>query len=111
MNIKNWIDAFILERRSRNFSTDITDHYQRELEDFEVFASLHNVNAVSEITADLVRAYILHLAKRYTTGGLRVKFQALRTFLKWYSLQSESDGWENPIKKIKLPKETSAPIK
>jgi len=110
-SIKKRMDAFILDGRIRNLSSDTIDYYKRQLENFEIFAGEHNVRLVRQITADLLRAYVLHLeANGHNIGGVRAKFRALRVFLKWYENQAEPKDWQNPIKKVSLPKETSAPI-
>jgi site-specific recombinase XerC len=49
--------------------------------------------------------------KGYTKLVLNIKLRPIRAFLKWYGKQAEGGDWQNPIKQIKLPTDTSTSIR
>jgi site-specific recombinase XerC len=110
--IKSLKDAFLIARGKQGLSTRRTESFRKQLDDFEKFASAHNIGVISEVTTDFIRAYVYHLHdKGYTKQVLDIKLQPIRAFLKWYGKQAKGAGWQNPIKQIKLPTDTSASVR
>ena len=46
----------------------------------------------------------------HNPGGIHIGYRILKTFLRWYDLESEPENWRNPIYKVKAPKLNEEPL-
>ena len=82
--LKTWIEAFLRDCRVRELSPFTIEFYRSQLAAFERFARAHAVTQVTQITPDLIRAYLLQLAATgHNPGGRHAKYRAVRAFLNW----------------------------
>jgi integrase/recombinase XerD len=110
--LDKWMEGFLRDCRVRELSPYTIKYYKAQLADFAKFARAHAVSDVPDITPDLIRSYMLHLAETgHNPGGRRTKYIALRAFLNWYQAEAEPIGWANPTDKVKPPKVDREPIK
>jgi site-specific recombinase XerD len=66
---------------------------------------------VPEITADVIRSYLIHLEEtNHNPGGRHAKYRALRAFLLWWERETEPEDWINPLAKVKPHRFTDEPI-
>ncbi len=73
--------------------------YCNYLNRFRAFCPGGDVNAVDDITADLLRRYFLHWAENHCA------YRTLRSFFHWlFNEEVMPPEWKNPMKKIKPPK-------
>jgi site-specific recombinase XerD len=98
------ISAWLIERRSRGLAPGTIIYYQDEIHRFERWIVGRAVFAVENITPNLIREYLLHLAETRNGGGVHASFRAVRGFLNWYEEEFEPDAWKNPILKVRPPK-------
>jgi integrase/recombinase XerD len=111
--LRAWVEGFLRDCRARDLSAHTVEYYRAQLADFEKFVRLQDATAVTDITPDLIRGYLLHLAESgHNPGGRHAKYRALRAFLRWYQAEAEPDAsqWKNPIEKVRPPKVTVEPI-
>ena len=77
-----WIEGFLRDCRGRDLSPFTIEYYRAQLAAFETFARARNVIQVHEITADVIRSYLIHLEEtNHNAGGRHAKYRALRAFL------------------------------
>jgi site-specific recombinase XerD len=107
-NILSWIDAFILDRKARNYSTGTIYFYKHKLKKFWKYCQLKGITQTKQITPALLRNFLLWLeAEGHNEGGRFTFYRAVKTFLLWYQVENDLDDWRNPIEKIKfrIPKD------
>ena len=74
-----WIGGFLRDCKVRDLSTFTIE-----------FCRAHDVTQVQQITADLIRSYLLHLeATGHNPGGRHAKYRAMHAFLRWYQNEAE----------------------
>lgn len=106
-NILSWIEAFILDRKSRNYSIGTIKFYKYKLEKFYDYCQAQKTFQVKEIQPTLLRNYLIWLKEQgHNEGGQFTFYRAVKTFLKWYQVENDLIEWSNPIDKVKfhLPK-------
>jgi integrase/recombinase XerD len=110
-SLKAWIDAFLRDCQVRDLSPFTIEYYRAQLANFQTFAKSNDVIEVTQVTADLLRMYLLDLeATRHNAGGRHAKYRAVRAFLYWWEREAEPEDWNNPLAKVKPPKVTHEPI-
>jgi integrase/recombinase XerD len=103
--LKTWIEGFLRDCRVRELSPFTVEYYRAQLANFQAYCSAHDVIEVTEITADILRGYLLHLeAQGANPGGRHAKYRAVRVFLLWWQRETEPEDYTNPITKVKPPK-------
>lgn len=108
--ISKMVQSFILDRRSRRLTLGTIEYYSRELSYFAGFLKQRDVLAMRDLTADLVRAYLLDLATHRNPGGVHASWRAIKAFLRWYETEEEPENWKNPMRKVAPPKVSSDPL-
>jgi len=72
--LKTWIEGFIRDCRVRDLSPFTIEYYRSQLADFETFWDENNCSQVTDLTADLLRAYLLELESTgHNPGGWGVR--------------------------------------
>jgi site-specific recombinase XerD len=97
------VTAFLIDRRAERLAARTVQNYQSELRLFSEFLDNQGVITLEELTPDVIRLYLVHLAERRNGGGCHVAFRVIRALLNWawdeYDLQTR-----NPITRVKAPK-------
>ena len=107
-----WVEAFIIDRKSRGLSTNTIPFYRKKLKNFLKYCEIAQIHDIQELKATDVRKYILWLeSKGHNKGGVHAHFRVLRTFLYWYENENEFDEWVNPIHKVKVRRPRQEPLK
>lgn len=110
--LETWVTAFLRDCKTRGLSAFTVEYYRAQLHKFTTYCKAQSVNEVMQITADLIRGFMLELETNgQNAGGRHAAFRSVRVFMRWYESEAEPEGWANPIKKVKAPKVTSEPIK
>lgn len=108
-SLLDWIEAFILDRRSRGLSQGTIRFYQKKLQKFVDYCQRSILNDPIKITANDIRSFLIYLEnKGHNHGGIHAHFRVIRSFLYWYEEENELTDWSNPIRKVKVrtPKDT-----
>lgn len=108
LNLTNLLDAFITDRRSRQFSPNTIHYYKVELGLFARYLEQVKILSIEEITPTILRNYLLELGNKRNPGGLLVSFRAIHTFLNWTWDELELE-MRNPISKLQAPKVSAEP--
>jgi len=98
------IEAFLLDRESRQLSPGTLSFYREKLGVLAIFADMHELVSVRDLTAPLVRRYLRELRATHTEGGVHAFYRALRALVNWWEEEHEPAGWRNPLAKVKAPK-------
>lgn len=99
------IESFLVDRQAQGLSKSTVKFYKRKLGYLLKFCEEQAVTQVAELTADLLRRYLLELSERHNPGGVHACFRTLRTLLLWVGQEEiMPPDWNNPIRKVKAPK-------
>ena len=78
---------------------------------FVQFCDMQEVKFITQITPDIIRQYLFYLNNEgHNAGGIHAYYRTLKTFLRWLENEIEPEGWKNPIKKVKAPKNPIEPL-
>lgn len=105
----NWMETFLFDKRSTRLSQNTIDYYRYALTHFVIFCTSSGVSTLGEITANVLRRYLLYLEnKGYNAGGVHAKWRAVRAFLNWYAI--EELDFINPAVKIRVKMPNMEPL-
>jgi integrase/recombinase XerD len=109
--LEAWITAFLRDGQARELSAFTVKFYRKQLIYFVEFCKGQDVNEASQITAPLIREFVLSLkSSGHNEGGRHAAFRALRAFLRWWERETEPTNWTNPLTKVIIPSPKNAPI-
>ena len=80
---RNIANAFLIDRKSRQYSPKTYDFYECELRLFSEFLDRQGINTLDEITPDDIRKYLLELSAHRNPGGCNAAYRAIKTFFRW----------------------------
>lgn len=95
------IQAFLLDRQSRQCRPNTIIFYQNELNTFQKLCESHGITTIEKLTPTVIRACIVDLQPRRNKGGISAFGKAIRAFLNWFEEEDELPDWKNPIHKVK----------
>lgn len=105
------VESFLIDRKSQGLSPETIDFYTKKLKYFLKYCEGQSLTQISQLTADLIRRYILELSETHNPGGVHACFRPLRSFLYWVEDEEiMPDGWKNPMRRVKAPKLSTDPI-
>lgn len=109
--ISELANSFYKAKKVEGVSAFTLAFYKQQLRHFLKFCEGQVIDFVSQITANHIRDYLLWLEEGgHNPGGVHAAYRVLKTFLRWYDLEMEPEGWRNPISKVKAPKLTEEPL-
>lgn len=109
--LPTWLEAFLFDRKATGLAAGTVRFYDKKLELFSDFCDTQAIDKIGQVTPDSIRRYLLWLEeKHHNPGGANAAYRALKTFLYWWELEVEPEGWKNPIRKVKAPKVGVEPI-
>jgi len=73
--------------------------YTKKLLPWVYWCEDHGIYDMDQLSADVLREYILHLQKSHNPGGVHAAFRCMRSFLRWYELETDHT---TAIRKIRL---------
>jgi len=110
-SLLDWVEAFIIDRKSRGLSQGTIDFYRKRLKHFINFCSQRNILEIIDLSASDLRTFFIHLQnKGHNQGGVYAHFKVMRSFLYWYEEENELVEWSNPIKKVKVKTSSDQPL-
>jgi integrase/recombinase XerD len=110
------LGSFLIDRQARGLAKGTVKYYEQELNQFAAWLDDAGIVQFEEITADLLRAYLLSLEQKReegrgrSPGGVHASYRSLRALFNWYMEEFEPDDWKNPIRKVKAPKVNKNPL-
>ena len=109
-NLYIWADAFIIDRKAQNLSPATIKYYKEKLGPFLKYCERNLIKFVTQLTANDIREYMLHLKDTgHNPGGCHSFFRVIRAFINWWETEIEPDNWKNPFQKVKPPKVSVEP--
>jgi site-specific recombinase XerD len=105
--ISEEVRTFIIDCRARKLSLKTIQFYSLELEYFQRYLTSVQVVHVQDVTANLIREYLVDLGTHRNPGGVHAGFRAIKVFLNWYS---KEEDWVSPIRKVQPPKLSTEPL-
>jgi integrase/recombinase XerD len=110
-SLLDWVEAFMLDRRSRGLSQGTIDFYRKKLKHLIEFCNQKMILDVINLTASEIRTFFLFLKEKgHNQGGIYAHFKVLRSFLYWYQEENELYEWSNPIRKVKVKSSNDSPL-
>lgn len=102
------LSAFLIDRKASELSPRTLEFYKEKLEKFFKFCLDRDIQYVTQITAGIIREYMLYMAevRHNNKGNVHGFYRSLRVFLNWFENEFEPEDWRNPIKKVKAPKQS-----
>ena len=111
LDIEIWAKEFILDRKVRGLAEGTIRYYKQKLKLFLDWCDAQYIREVTELTPQSLRHYLVYLEEtNHNPGGIHAAYRALKAFLNWWEDEFEPDNWNNPIKKVKPPKNRMMPI-
>jgi site-specific recombinase XerD len=106
-----WFEAFLIDRKARGLAEGTLRFYRIKFKLFTDFCETQVVTQIHQITPTLLRQYLLYLEETgHNEGCQHAAYRTLRAFLYWFEDEDEPEGWKNPIRKVKAPKEPTESI-
>ena len=97
-----WMEGFLVDRKARGVAPGTLRFYKAKLRLFAGFCEGQAVTSISQITAGLLREYLIYLERGHNAGGRHAAYRTVRAFLYWY--EAEVEGWRSPTRKVRAPK-------
>lgn len=105
------LNEFMIDRRSRNLRPKTMRWYSQSLAIFRAFLATQEITDLADVTAGVLRRFLVDLTERgHNAGGLRNIFGAVRAWLLWFGQEHAPEGWSNPLRGVKSPRATDAPM-
>lgn len=106
-----WIESFLIDRKAQNMSAGTLRFYRFKLKLFVDYCDRQIITRITQITPDIIRRYLLFLEQSgHNPGGVHAAYRTLRTFLYWFEVEVEPEGWKNPIRKVRAPRVPVEPL-
>lgn len=109
-HLETWIESFLIDRTAQGLSQKTIEFYRLKLQTFCQFCETQAITQVSQISADVIRRYLMWLQERgNNAGGVHAFYRALRAFFYWYADENDLDQ-KPAISKVKPPKVDLEPL-
>jgi site-specific recombinase XerD len=106
-----WLESFLIDRKAAGLAEGTLRFYRQKIKLFSDYCDALTIKQIGQITPSFLRQYLLYLEESgHNAGGRHAAFRLLRTFFLWYEDEVESQGWSNPIRKVKAPKVPIEPL-
>ncbi len=104
-DLRSWADAFLNAKKAESASANTLATYGKCLAPFLEWCALRSVNTITDVTAEQLRAYLLHLEETgHNAGGRHIYYRTIKTFCLWWARETDTANWHNPFKKVRPPK-------
>lgn len=110
--LRRWAETFISACKAEGKAPSTLKFYSHKITDFLKWAELRNIFTMEDVTADVVRQFMLWLEESgHNAGGRHAYYRTIRTFMYFWRDEDEPAAWRNPFTKAKPPKlEKDAPL-
>ena len=104
------VDAFLVDRAAQGMSAGTASFYDRKLTTLQTYLHAQGTEQVEDITAPVLRRWLLTLTESHSPGGVYALYRAAETFLLWWERETEPQDWHNPMAKVPAPKVPTEPL-
>lgn len=110
--IDSWIDAFMIDCKTRNLAAGTIYFYRKKLQLFKSYCDSRGIITIENIDPTAIRNFLIELDETgHNPGGIHAVYRACKTFFRWYEIETEPDNWKDPFLKIKAPKIPNEPLR
>lgn len=109
-HLQEWVTEFLHAKKAERVSGHTLEFYTQQLSHFLRYCDSQVITRLDQITAGVIRQFLLAHAETHNPGGQHAAFRVLRTFMLWFERETEPEGWHNPIHKVKPPKLPQEPL-
>ena len=102
--LKLQMQHFLIDRQARGLSPRTISWYHEKLHVFLLFAQRENLGSLADLTPNLIRTYLVELARSHNPGGIHGFYRALRAFARWWSSENETPNKRDPFAPVRPPK-------
>src|SRR5262245_60321659 len=103
-NIGITAESFLIDRKASGKAAGTVTSYRVHLTHFTTYCDAQAITQLEQLTADILRRYLLFLAETHNQGGVHIFYRTLRAFLRWVEFEEVMPAdWRNPIRKVKAP--------
>jgi len=107
--VRHIVSGFLIDCQARQLSPKTIRAYSQELRYFCDFLDGQGVVGLEELTAEVIRLYLVQLSERRNPGGCHIAYRVIKTFTYWW--EQETDGeYRSPIRKVRPPKLNVQPL-
>jgi len=103
--LNDCITNFLHDRQAAGHSSGSIYFYRMKLRLLQKYCESSQITRMTELTPDVLRAYLIQLSAEHSQGGVHACFRALRAFLYWWEQEYEPENWRNPLHKIRKPRQ------
>jgi integrase/recombinase XerC len=104
-------EAFLTGRKVQDLAAGTLRFYRIKLALLLAFCDAQAIIKIDQITPDTLRSFLLWLETTgHNAGGRQAAFRTVKAYLRWWENENEPDGWKNPIRKVKPPKQSTEPL-
>lgn len=104
------VNACLVDRAAQGMSAGTVSFYRKKLTTLQTYLHAQGIEQVEDITAPILRRWLLTLAESHSPGGVHALYRAAKTFLLWWERETEPQDWHNPIAKVPAPKVPTEPL-
>lgn len=94
-------ETFITAKRAEGLSKSTLKYYREKIDIFLAWTEAQAVTQVQDVTADLLRRFLLTMSERHNAGGVHGIYRGVRAFLRFIEAEEVLSGWQSPTKKSK----------
>lgn len=106
-----WFEVFLRAKKVERLSPRTVEWYKEKLSKFAKYADAQSISSLEHLTTQSIRDYMLWLEDNgHNPGGIHGYYRSLKAFLRWFQFENDLDDWPNPIRKVKAPKVSLAPL-
>lgn len=106
-----WAESFIIDRQAQNLARGTVRNYRQKLSHFLKYCDNQVITRIIDVTPDTIRRYLLYLEESgHNPGGVHGFYRVLKSFFLWFESEAEPEGWKNPIRKVKAPRNPETQI-
>jgi len=110
-HIETWLERFLVDRKISGYSPGTLSFYRSKLALFIRFCGSSAITSFHQVGPNELRDLLLWLETTgHNPGGRHAVYRSVKTFMRWWSRETEPDQWSDPFKKVKAPKVSKAPL-
>ena len=110
-HLEVWIEKFLIDRKVEGFTTGTLEFYKTKLTLLARYCQTREITRITQVDANEIRGLLQWLEDTgHNPGGRSTVYRAAKTFIRWWSNETEPENWRDPFKKVKGPKLSKEPL-
>jgi site-specific recombinase XerD len=109
-DIDSYEENFLKDRQVSGCRPRTLVYYQEKLQKFIEFCKSREIKNIEQITPNELREFIRLLQENHNPGGVAAHYRAVRSFLHWVELEAEVITWQNPCRRVRMPRVDMQPL-